>query len=64
MQAWVPKSGIEQEIKEAFDVIDLDGNKRLSLAELRRFFQSSGEKVSDEEIRQRQAEADRQYRLQ
>jgi calmodulin len=50
----------EQEIIEAFQVFDRDGNGMISAAELRHIMTSIGEKLTDEEVDEmlREAEVD------
>ena len=48
----------EAEIREVFTTLDRDGNGSISAAELRHFFSSSGEMLTDEEIDNRIREMD------
>ena len=49
---------VELELKNAFNIIDLDVNGRINAAELKRLFDASGAKVTDEEVEEMIREAD------
>ena len=49
---------IDQELKNAFNIIDLDANGKINSNELKRLFDSSGDKVTDEEVEEMIREAD------
>uniref|UniRef100_A0A7S3KAG0 EF-hand domain-containing protein n=1 Tax=Euplotes crassus TaxID=5936 RepID=A0A7S3KAG0_EUPCR len=49
---------VDEELKNAFDLIDLNGNGRISAPELKRLFDSAGDKVTDEEVEEMIREAD------
>ena len=48
----------EEEIREVFTTLDRDSNGSISAAELRYFFSSSGEMLTDEEVDNRIREMD------
>ena len=49
---------IDLELKNAFNIIDLDANGKINTNELKRLFESSGDKVTDEEVEEMIREAD------
>ena len=49
---------VELELKNAFNVIDLDANGKISAPELKRIFDSTGDRVTDEEVEEMIREAD------
>ncbi|TKV91686.1 hypothetical protein SEVIR_9G113600v4 [Setaria viridis] len=48
----------EEKLREAFDVIDKDGDGYISAAELRQVMTNLGEKVTDQEVKEMIREAD------